>query len=743
LRRRQFLLASSAAAGSVLFSGCVPPPRQMEGESRALLAEDLLSAHDNWYATTCRGCGAGCGVVVRVVDGRARKVEGNPEHPLNRGKLCARGQAMVQEQYHPDRVRGPLQRSATERGAGAFQPVSWSVALDALVAQLSNLRENGHAADVTLITPPLDGHAALLVDRFATSYGLKWLSFEAISEAPLREAVRRVFGFEGLPRFDIANARTLLSIGADFLGGWLSPVRFGLEYGTFRQGSYDSRAFHPRDSSRPRGHLIHVDTHFSTTAASADEWVWVQPGAEGLLALSIAQALSGAGYDAYAPEQMAPVTGVAPDRVRRIASQLRDNGPSLVVGGGLATAYTHGTEALSAILSLNLLLDNIGKSGGVLPPPTPLRGVAGRSASASVTDWQDLVARMNDGREQAVLVIAGADPVHGLPDALGFLNGLLHVPMVVSFGSFLDDTTTHADLVLPSSLALEQWGDAAAELAPVQALSMQQPVVEALFDTRGVWDVLLAVAEELGDAVRDALPWPSFKDLLQDQLGQFLQPDTPSAVGWNQVLQHGGYWPGQAQALSSGGPLPPGQNSPSRGSAPVTSVAEPEFVGDPQTYPYWLVPFAHNTLRAGETAHLPWLQATPDPVTSITWQTWVALNPRVAAQLGVSEGDMVAVESVRGRVDVPVYVSPAAPPLVVAMPLGQGHIGGGRWSGGRGANPMQLLEPLADATTGALAYASTRVRLSKTGRSVPLPKLEGAAPARQLPGREVLKVIHA
>jgi anaerobic selenocysteine-containing dehydrogenase len=743
LRRREFLLASSAAAGAVLFSGCVPPPREMEGESRVLLAEDLLSAYDNWYATTCRGCAAGCGVVVRVVDGRARKVEGNPEHPLNRGKLCARGQAIVQEQYHPDRVRGPLQRSAAERGGGAFQSVSWSVALDALTAQLATLRDNGHAGDVTLITPPLDAHEAFLVERFATSYGLKWLSFEATSEAPLREAVRRVFGFDRLPRFDVANARTVLSFGADFLGGWLSPVGFGLAYGMFRQGNYDSRAFQPRDKSRPRGHLIHVDTHFSTTAASADEWVWVQPGAEGLLALSIAQALAAAGYDAYTPEQMAPATGVSADRTRRIANQLRDNGPSLVLGGGQAGAYTHGTEALAAILSLNTVLNTVGQPGGVLPPAPALPAVPGRSASASVADWQDLVARMNDGREQVVLIAGGADPVHGLPDGIGFLSGLLRVPLVVSFGSFMDDTTTHADLVLPSSLGLEQWGDAAPEVAQVQALSMQQPVVDALFDTRSVWDVLLAVADDLGGGLRDALPWPTFKDLLQVQLGQLPQADSPSALAWNQILQHGGFWPDQGQGLSRGGPLAPRENSPSGGNAAITGVSEPQFAGDPQTYRYWLVPFAHNTLGAGESAHLPWLQATPDPVTSVTWQTWVALNPKLAAQLAVSEGDIVAVESVRGRVEVPVYVSPAAPPQVVAMPFGQGHIGGGRWAVGRGANPMQLLEPLADAATGALAYASTRVRLSKTGRSSPVPKLEGIAPARQLPGQEVLKVIRA
>jgi molybdopterin-containing oxidoreductase family iron-sulfur binding subunit len=120
----------------------------------------------------------------------------------------------------------------------------------------------------------------------------------------------------------------------------------------------------------------------------------------------------------------------------------------------------------------------------------------------------------------------------------------------------------------------------------------------------------------------------------------------------------------------------------------------------------------------------------------------VELNPKVAAQLDITEGDIVAVESPRGRIEVPTYISPAAPPEVLAVPLGQGHTGFGRWANGRGANPMQLLEPVSDGATGALAYGSTRVSLSKTGRKVPLPKLEGMAPARQLPGQPVLEVVH-
>src|SRR4051794_27822948 len=121
--RRQFLqVLAASGAGAVMFTGCQPPRRELQAQSRVLLAEDVLSAYENWYATACRGCGAGCGAIVRVIEGRGRKVEGNPDHPVNLGKLCARGQAAVQEQYHPDRIRGPLMRSG-ERGSG-FTPVS-------------------------------------------------------------------------------------------------------------------------------------------------------------------------------------------------------------------------------------------------------------------------------------------------------------------------------------------------------------------------------------------------------------------------------------------------------------------------------------------------------------------------------------------------------------------------------------------------------------------------------------------
>src|SRR5215207_577369 len=157
LSRREFLSAMAASTvGAVVFTGCQPTPREGALESRLLQAEDTLTAHENWYATTCRECAAGCGLIVRVVDGRAKKAEGNPDHPVNMGKLCARGQAVVQAEYHPDRVAGP-QALTGARGSAALAPITWDVGLDRLS---SRIRQTSGL--IVLITPPLRGARATL-----------------------------------------------------------------------------------------------------------------------------------------------------------------------------------------------------------------------------------------------------------------------------------------------------------------------------------------------------------------------------------------------------------------------------------------------------------------------------------------------------------------------------------------------------------------------------------------------------
>lgn len=751
LTRRQFLQTAAASGmGAVVFTGCgTTASHEFIIQSRTHLSEDTLTAFENWYASTCRGCDAGCGVIVRVIEGRAKKVEGNPDHPLNLGKLCARGQGGVQEEYHPDRIQGPLRRVGN-RGSGNFVAISWDEALNELSGRLRQIRQSGRQSDVALITDSIRGHQAFLIDRFIRAYGGEWRTLDLMGEAPLREASRRVFGTSSLPEFDIANARFVLSFGADFLGSWLSQVHHSIEYGMFRQGDYRAGQFRPRQSS-PRGYLVQAESHLTITGAAADEWLWVRPGLEGLLALSIGQAVIAggqadaaglslvggrSGLDAFAPDRTAQQLGLSADKIRDIARRLTSQRPSLVLGGGSAGSYTNGTQNLTAILALNALIGAVGRSGGILLNPEPAIKQLPEAPVTGLADWQRLTDRIRNGSVQAVL-IKGANPVYSTPAALRFREALANAPYIVSFSSFRDETAEMADLILPSNLPLEEWGDDIPNPAPgFQVVSVQQPMVRPLYDTRSFWDVLLTVGSEIGGPMRDALPWNTHKDLIRENLRP-LQGERRGSIReadferfWVRLLQQGGWWD---ESQTGGTPTAPP-------AAPQLQIPPAQFAGSEQEYPFTLVVFPHNTLGAGEHAHLPWMQSTPDPITSATWQTWVELNPGVAQQMGLKEGDLVGVESPQGRIDVPVYIHPAAPPTVLAVPLGQGHTAFGRWAERRGANPMEILAPSADQATGAFAYGATRARLVKTGRRTEIPKYEGTFEAVQLEEVQILKI---
>ena len=752
LSRRQFLLAAGASS-AVVFTGCQPPMREFNAESRVRLAEDVVTAYENWYATTCRMCGAGCGVIARVIEGRAKKIEGNPDHPISRGKLCARGQAIVQDQYHPDRLIGPMSLRGGRRPVGQLLGDNWDQGLTRLVDRLKATP----AGQTVLITGPLRGHQALVADRFARGTGARWMQLDLFGETQLREASRRVFGQETLPYFDVEHARTVLSIGADWLGTWLSDVNMNVQYGNFRQGSYKlGQAFKPRHAGEPRGYLVHVDSRFSPTAANADEWIWVRPGTEGVFALSLANALIAAGADQagagafggatglanYAPDRVAQQTGVDAAKVNDLARRLMGTRPSLVIGGGSAGGHSNGTASLSAILGLNLLLGAVGREGGVLPNPAPVIEGLPTPRPAAMNDWLLLRDQINSGQVTTVLVY-GVDPVYALPPWVGIGDAFDKLPFLASFSPYLDETASRATLVLPSHLTLEDWGDDVPEMGPGYPIwSVQQPVLKPFFDTRSFFDVLLVVGEELGGNVAQQLPWRTFRDVLKQgaqavqrrNAGSVREPDVERF--WVRALQQGGWWDTARPPAATGVPA----GAAGALGPVVTSFPQTRYAGGPE-YPFHLALFEHNTLGKGETAHLPWLQATPDPITSATWQTWVEVSSKTAREMDLREGDIVRVESPRpASLELPVYINPAAPPEVLAIPLGQGHREYGRWAKDRGANPLGLLDPIADADTGALAYAATRVRLVKTGRKTRIPKFEGNVESRQLEGETILKV---
>ena len=633
LTRRQFLrLSGVSTLGAVAFVACGVRDNELLVESPVNLPEDLATGSENWYATLCTQCASSCGAVVRVMEGRAKKIEGNPDFPMNRGKHSARCEAALQALYHPNRLRTPLRRVG-ERGAGQFEQISWNQAL----AELTGRLELARGGSFVLATGPMSGHLGLVARRFAESLGGRHLAYEPVEQTVLRRAIKEVLGQDQLPDFDIEHTEFLLSFGADFLSTWLSPVRYARGYGEFRQGR---EGVVP--ATRKRGTHVHVDPRFSMTAANADEWVWLRPGTEGVLALSLAyviiqeqladaatvHALTGgeglARLGDFTPARASQITGVPQGRIEELARAFAGYRPSLAIGGGSAAAHTNGLFNLKAIYALNYLVGSVGKiagEGGIVFNPPPLLDDISVVTPAPFKDWQELLKGLSQVK---VLMVRDADLVHGLASLKSDAALNRDDLYLVSVSSILDDTAAYADLVLPEHASLEDWGDAVPEAGPGhQVYAMQQPVVRPRFETLGFGDLLLAVDKGLGGQVATELGAATFKDLLANGVRQLYQhskrdaslPDwqvTSAERFWTKVLQHGGWW--DARATSANVAPPPPLLPPQGETEPRYSDTGAEGEG-----PFYLVPFEHNSLGDGRGAYLPWLQAAPDPVTTVTW----------------------------------------------------------------------------------------------------------------------------
>jgi anaerobic selenocysteine-containing dehydrogenase len=163
---------------------------------------------------------------------------------------------------------------------------------------------------------------------------------------------------------------------------------------------------------------------------------------------------------------------------------------------------------------------------------------------------------------------------------------------------------------------------------------------------------------------------------------------------------------------------------PSPAAVPAIQVAGPAFQGAEEEYPYYLHLYPSGLLSDGRGASQSWLQGSPDPMTTVSWQTWVELHPDTARELGVQDGDIVQVTSPEGELEAPVCVYPAIRPDTVAIPVGQGHTDLGRFARERGSNPMHLVGTRTNTTGSSLAWAALRVKVRPTGDKVALALFE-------------------
>jgi anaerobic selenocysteine-containing dehydrogenase/Fe-S-cluster-containing dehydrogenase component len=688
IERRQFLKVLGASGAGAGLAACKGGPTGAEKLIPYVIPEeDIVPGVSTWYRTTCRECEAGCGISVATREGRAIKAEGNPLSPISRGKLCARGQASLHGLYDPDRIR-----TALTRGAGGWERIGWDDAEARLLAALNENRGRG-----VFLTHGTTGTMDRLLDAFCAEFGLERVRYEPFALEPIRAAHRLLFGQDMVPVHDFSNAEVVVTFGADFLETWISP-------NDYTQGFVRAHAY----SQGRRGTLISVTPHQSLTDMNADEWLPIVPGTEHLVALALARIIVDGGAQAGGAAALlgtvdvgayAGAAGVSPERLRQVAAVFANGGRSLAVGPGVASSHAAATQVAAAVAVLNSVAGNLGATVQFVEREHAA------STAGSYADMQRLVARMAAG-EVGALLVHGPNPVYSLPDGDAVRAALERVAFVASFSPLLDETAERATLLLPDHHFLESWGD---HVPRTSTITLVQPVMLPVFDTKQTGDVLLAVGRRAGAGF--AAEAATFQDYLRARWQREIHPaagtDAPFDAWWRETLTVGSVTRpstvGVAPAVSA------------EGLAAVGFQSRPADFGGPADAPH-LVVYPSSRFFDGRLANRPWLQELPDPVSKFTWGSWVEVNPELADELGLDNGHIAEVETPRGTLRLPAWRHPGTRRDVIAIQLGQGHTALGTYAKDRGVNPIALLEPVAEDASGGLVWFQTRATLRNTGR---------------------------
>ena len=669
--------------------------------------EDVIPGEAVWYASTCRECPAGCGLLAKNRDGRVIKVEGNPLHPVSGGKLCPRGQASLHGLYNPDRFPGPLRRET----GGKFAPISWEEGEQLLSRSLSDAIQRGRGDRVVFLTDLISGSLQDLIVLWLKELGSAegHLMYEPFSYEPLRAANKTIFGFDGIPHYRIDQADFLISFNAGFLETWLSNLEYARQFAAFHALQEEGR--HP---------FVFVGPRLSMTANNADLWLPVAPGEEYLVALAILRIildenlLPRMGPDhraslnkmvaAWPLASITDKTGLSSELLRKVAQGFAAAKRPLALAGGLSLSSPHATETAVAA---NLLC--------CLQPGTQetidFKGASVYTSVSRASAVMELSARMKRG-DVDVLLIYGANPAFSLPSSWEFQKSLEAVPAVVNFSSAIDETSALAHLVLPSHTPLESWGD----YSPRKGVwGLLQPVMGPNFDSKPLADVLLSVGRSLKS--REHFPWKDSYAFLQDSWKRRWREREPSRSFesfWEGAVKRGGIWEAESTKTPELSP-----------SFSQYRFPNPEVSAGPETGFHFT---AYPTIQFfdGRGANRLWLQELPDPMTQTTWGGWVEIHPEEAEKLKIEKGDVLRIRSPYGSMEAPALPIFTVPKGILAIPIGQGHRSFGQFADGHPGNPAHLFPSGVDSAAGGLLRPEFKVSIEKLGRNLPVAHTDGS-----------------
>jgi anaerobic selenocysteine-containing dehydrogenase/Fe-S-cluster-containing dehydrogenase component len=711
MNRRTFL--KIAGMGSMSFAaGCTSEPDKF---LYSLVEEspDMVTGEARWYASTCRECPAGCGILAKNREGRVIKIEGNPLHPINRGKLCMRGQAALQGIYNPDRIKTPLLKEK-----GGFRPISFSAAAVVLKEKAEQLTVKGEGR-VSLLTEVVGESLMGLMGETLRHWGSEnLLVFEPFAYESLKGANEVVFGVKKLFSYRMAQSDFILSFGADFLETWLSPIEYSRKF----------KKMHALKEGK-KGLFIHVSPCQSLTGANADHWISCRPGTEAFITLGLIKEARKQGRGTVLPlevrdcidkivsqftqETVIQRAGLIPEIYEKLVSHALQAQRPLILGTGSGASGANSYQANIASNLLNLVLDpdlrliDFHKTHRV-------GSAAGRS------QVQHFFERLAEGPE-GLLLLNNVNPVFTMPPASG-VKGILEKDALfaVSFSNFMDETTRLSDLIFPVQLPLETWDEYSGKNNMVSTI---QPAMGSLTNAPGLGDVLLNAGLGRVD-LHTTKTKAGYKKYL---LNGFLENDTiRNEMDWTETLKRGGVFQNPLHGYM-GTETTKSETAfqPERVNTGLLIKAF-QFMDEPPASDLSFMAAPSIRFFDGRGANRPWLCEIPDPLTCVAWQTPVLMHPETLEMKKLSQEDVVTVQSQWGKLEAPVYESNDVRPGVLLMSIGQGHKSYGRYAEGIGANPFEILPSHLDPVSGGPSFFINSVSIRRNRKRMALAHTDGS-----------------
>jgi len=757
MTRRAFLKVSALVAATIAASRLIRYPKTSLASPQQS-AQGVIT--EKWITTSCLNCSTRCATRVRVVNGRAVRIAGNPQSRVSEGEICPRGHIGLQVLYDPSRVEGPLKRTNPVKGEDPqWAPISWNQALDEVSARLKSIRDSAQPNRLLLLQGLNTTSDEDMIERFAQAYGTpNIVSGDTLEKEAEKLGRWMADGNYSHVAYDFGRTSYVLAFGASILESEKPLARNLRMWGKIRREKPN------------RAKVVVVDPRYSLTAAKADEWLPINPGTDGALAMAMASVIIreelydvefisnwAVGFDeykelalnSYSPERVAPITGIDAGLIRKIAREFAQTRPAIAwIGRGIA-GWPNGSYSSYAVFCLNALAGSIDAPGGVIFQENPgYRDMPGLV--------EDSTAREGRARPRLDFARAGLLPTakaaanqvadslldstpYPVEMAIGFNSNfnmsapgagrwgeaLKRVPYYVHVAPFISEMAGYADMILPAPTFLEGWGyDHSPPGSGFAELKIKQPVVAPLHDTRSITDIIFSLAGALGGTVAR-----SFNGIGDDAQG-LVSYRTGNMVAWSEFRERG-IWLGQDYRYHKYKNIfntPSGKFEFSSGNlkdllrkagkadgrmAYLPHYEEAQFLGDEAGYPLMLSTYQPLLNIENGSQNYPWAQEIFLVMHGVGWTNFVEINRHTARALGIGDGDMVWVESPFNRLRVRARVIEGIHPEVVTMACGQGHRAEGEWQQGIGVNPNEIIGVDYDRLSGQSSFYNTRVKIYK------------------------------